>query len=273
MSLVVTPETTAFLERFRVALPHAQLLAGTEGIGLYALAHHMAETAGQIIAIIRPIAKTKAGVPSIATEAIRDLYETARSRQLKASFIIIDDADSMTLSAQNALLKLLEEPNRSTHFILTTHQPEKLLPTIRSRVQRFTVPRVDEITSRRLTKSLGITDEKLRAQILYIASGLPAEISRLSADKRYFDELAARAGQARRFIEGTTYDRLVIIQTFKEDRVGALAFIRILLLILERLFMRTPTRDVAKLIQSLIEAAEAIQTNGNIRLQLSAVMV
>ena len=273
MNLLLSPETKAFVDQFVAKPPQALLLSGAVGVGLYTLAHYMTQSTGQILEIVRPTAKTKAGVPSISTEIIRTIYETARSRQAKASFIIIDDADSMTLSAQNALLKLLEEPNQSTHFILTSHRPDQLLPTIRSRMQQFNVPRVDDMTSHRLTKQLGVTDEKLRAQILYIASGLPAEISRLAADKKYFDELVERAGMARRFIEGSTYDRLVFVQSFKEDRAGALAFIRTLLLILERLFARIPSQDTAKLMKKLLEASEAIQANGNIRLQLSAAMV
>ncbi|MBS5150920.1 MAG: hypothetical protein Q4A63_05410 [Butyricicoccus pullicaecorum] len=46
---------------------------------------------------------------------------------------ILHGADHMNTSAQNALLKVLEEPPRYTFFLLTATQPELLLPTIRSR--------------------------------------------------------------------------------------------------------------------------------------------
>lgn len=46
---------------------------------------------------------------------------------------IVDAADEMNASAANALLKLLEEPPERTTFLLVTHQPTALLPTIRSR--------------------------------------------------------------------------------------------------------------------------------------------
>ena len=49
---------------------------------------------------------------------------------------IIQDADRMTISAQNAFLKTLEEPPEKTILILITDQPGQLLPTIRSRCQR-----------------------------------------------------------------------------------------------------------------------------------------
>ncbi len=50
--------------------------------------------------------------------------------------IILREAERMTTEAQNALLKSLEEPPAHTIFVLTTNQPEILLPTVRSRCQR-----------------------------------------------------------------------------------------------------------------------------------------
>ena len=47
--------------------------------------------------------------------------------------VIIDSAHSMNIQTQNALLKSLEEPPPEIYFILVSSQPEKLLPTIRSR--------------------------------------------------------------------------------------------------------------------------------------------
>ena len=47
--------------------------------------------------------------------------------------VILDAADDMNPEAQNALLKLLEEPPRGVTFLLVAHQPMRLLPTIRSR--------------------------------------------------------------------------------------------------------------------------------------------
>ncbi len=51
-------------------------------------------------------------------------------------FIIIDDAELMSASVANACLKTLEEPPANTHFILVSHDADRLLPTIRSRCQQ-----------------------------------------------------------------------------------------------------------------------------------------
>jgi DNA polymerase III subunit delta' len=47
--------------------------------------------------------------------------------------VIVDSADEMNTSAANALLKMLEEPPARTTLLLISHQPSRLLPTIRSR--------------------------------------------------------------------------------------------------------------------------------------------
>jgi len=50
---------------------------------------------------------------------------------------ILDEAHMLSRAASNALLKTLEEPPAHAHFVLATTEPYKLLPTIRSRTQRF----------------------------------------------------------------------------------------------------------------------------------------
>jgi DNA polymerase-3 subunit delta' len=65
----------------------------------------------------------------------------------KARVFLIDEADKFNDSSANALLKILEEPPRTSHIILITSRPAMLLPTIRSRCQviRFSPVTVDEI--------------------------------------------------------------------------------------------------------------------------------
>ncbi len=51
--------------------------------------------------------------------------------------VIVDAMDEMNVSAANALLKLLEEPPENTTLLLISHQPSRLLPTIRSRCREL----------------------------------------------------------------------------------------------------------------------------------------
>ena len=79
---------------------------------------------------------------SISIDTIRDLlpffYETPEENSRKIA--LIEEADKMTPPAQNALLKTLEEPNVHALLVLLSERPEKLLPTIRSRCLKITVP-------------------------------------------------------------------------------------------------------------------------------------
>ena len=49
--------------------------------------------------------------------------------------VIVDDADTMTINAQNSILKILEEPPKKALLILVVHRIGALIPTIRSRCQ------------------------------------------------------------------------------------------------------------------------------------------
>ena len=57
--------------------------------------------------------------------------------------LIVDEAEAMNRSSENALLKILEEPHRRSLLMLVSHAPGRLLPTIRSRCRRLDVPALD----------------------------------------------------------------------------------------------------------------------------------
>ncbi len=72
---------------------------------------------------------------SIRIEAVRDVLERAGFRPFdgRQRIVIVDDAQTLVVPAQQALLKMLEEPPPATRFVLVTAQPDALLPTVRSR--------------------------------------------------------------------------------------------------------------------------------------------
>ncbi len=77
-------------------------------------------------------------------EEIRNLKESVRFAPPTGKYkvYILDEAHMLTAQASNALLKTLEEPPAHIVFILATTEPEKLLPTIVSRTQRFDFKRL-----------------------------------------------------------------------------------------------------------------------------------
>lgn len=85
---------------------------------------------------------------SIKKQQIKDLQEEFTKKGVESSrkVYMIVDADKMSVSASNSLLKFLEEPSAQTLAFLLTEQPQKILPTIQSRCQMLSfkplLPRV-----------------------------------------------------------------------------------------------------------------------------------
>jgi DNA polymerase-3 subunit gamma/tau len=84
------------------------------------------------------------GASNNGVEQVRELRENARYAPAKSRFkiYIIDEVHMLTSAAFNALLKTLEEPPAHVKFIFATTEPQKVLPTIVSRCQRFDLHRI-----------------------------------------------------------------------------------------------------------------------------------
>ncbi|HNY36310.1 MAG TPA: DNA polymerase III subunit [Candidatus Pacearchaeota archaeon] len=109
---------------------------------------------------------------NIEIEEVRDLQNRLSLKSYNNSLKvgIIDDAHLMRKDAQNALLKVLEEPKGDTLLILITSYPQMLLPTVRSRLEeiKFSVIPRKEIED--YLVSLGADIEKTK-EIALISSG------------------------------------------------------------------------------------------------------
>jgi DNA polymerase-3 subunit gamma/tau len=84
------------------------------------------------------------GASNNGVEQVRELRETAKYAPASCRFkiYIIDEVHMLSTAAFNALLKTLEEPPPHVKFMFATTDPEKVLPTILSRCQRFDLRRI-----------------------------------------------------------------------------------------------------------------------------------
>ena len=84
------------------------------------------------------------GASNNGVEQVRELRETAPYAPAACRFkiYIIDEVHMLTTAAFNALLKTLEEPPAHVKFLFATTEPERVLPTILSRCQRFDLRRL-----------------------------------------------------------------------------------------------------------------------------------
>ncbi|MFE3837786.1 DNA polymerase III subunit delta' [Pseudogemmobacter sonorensis] len=95
--------------------------------------------------------------------------------------VIIDALDEMNVSSANALLKLLEEPPPRALFLLVSHQPARLLPTIRSRCRELRLAALDaEALSDALVQAGGEIDPADRTALAELAAGSVGEAFRLT---------------------------------------------------------------------------------------------
>ena len=84
------------------------------------------------------------GASNNGVEQVRELRETCKYAPASSKFkiYIIDEVHMLSTAAFNALLKTLEEPPAHVKFMFATTDPEKVLPTILSRCQRFDLRRI-----------------------------------------------------------------------------------------------------------------------------------
>jgi DNA polymerase-3 subunit gamma/tau len=142
-------------------LAHAYLFVGPRGIGKTSTARILAKALNCIHGpTITPCGvcdncKEIAGGNSLdvfeidgasnnGVEQVRELRDNVRYAPAKGRYkiYIIDEVHMLTSQAFNALLKTLEEPPEHVKFIFATTEPQKVLPTILSRCQRFDLHRI-----------------------------------------------------------------------------------------------------------------------------------
>jgi len=256
-------------------LPQSLLLTGESGVGLAVISRYIAELRGITPMIILPEKDEKIDLEKgiIGVDIMRRLYNETRTKTAGERIIIIDYAERMTQQAQNAFLKLLEEPGAGVYFILVSHSVSKLLPTILSRTENLNMRPVSLKQSEELLDSLSITDKTKRSQLLFMAEGLPAELTRLANDDAYFERRSVTIKDARELLRGSVYQKLLIAQRYKDDRAATLLLLLDSTKILKKSIVSSPQIDTINHIDKILDAYERIEANGNIRLCLARMII
>jgi DNA polymerase-3 subunit delta' len=239
-----------FLQAFNTGrLHHGWLITGPRGVGKATLAWRLArfllaspEDDGGMFAAPppetldipdnHPVARRIAALSEPRLFLLRRAYDEKKAklqdvisvdevRKMKSFFTlsaadggrrvaIIDAVDEMNPAAANALLKLLEEPPKSVTMFLISHQPARLLPTIRSRCRELRLgPLSAQDLSDALTMASGEVMPDDRIALAELAGGSVGEAFRMT-------NLEGLALYARLVKLMATLPRL--------DRVQALAF-------------------------------------------------
>ena len=173
---------------------HAYILSGEAGMGRKSLAHAFALTllcekggsqpcmnchaCKQVLSGNHPdlIHVTHEKPSSIGVDDIREqVQDTIMIRPYSSYYkvYIMDEAEKMTIQAQNALLKTIEEPPSYAVIILLTTNEDLFLPTILSRcVQLKLKPLKDSVIQKYLEESMGISESDARLYTAFARGNL-----------------------------------------------------------------------------------------------------
>lgn len=184
---------------------HAYLLHGPAGIGKRALAERLAAlllcaapTAEGACGGCKACLLLRAGThpdffdlqpeeqdKPIKVDQVRELVDfVAQTAQLGGrKLVLLEPAEAMNLNAANALLKSLEEPSGDTVLLLVSHQPSRLLPTIRSRCLQQACPLPTPVLAGAwLAAQLPELEPALHRRLLALATGSPLRALQLHRD-------------------------------------------------------------------------------------------
>lgn len=223
--LILHPHTKEHVAQFIARPSHAVLLAGSNGSGK--------TTLGQ--AIVAKILELEPGKlsahpyymtlrsekDSISIDTIRELQrflqlKTIGQRPLRRA-VVVEHAEDLTLEAQNAFLKLLEEPPADTVMILTADSPRSLLPTILSRVQLIPLHAPSEQDLKAHFTAQGKEMSSVE-QAYFLSGGLPGLMSALLDDSNEQHPLLQGVITAKKILQLTTFERLALSEGLSRQK-------------------------------------------------------
>ncbi|NCQ54162.1 hypothetical protein COV88_01170 [Candidatus Saccharibacteria bacterium CG11_big_fil_rev_8_21_14_0_20_41_19] len=275
IKLIINQSSEKLLVAITNRLPQSLLITGQSGVGLTTISLYIAELLKTNPVIILPEKDEKIDIERgiISVDIMRRLYNETSTKTDSMRIIIIDCAERMTHQAQNAFLKLLEEPGKNIHFILVSNSASKLLPTIVSRTENLNIKPISTEQSEQLISGLGVTDVTKQSQLLFMADGLPAELTRLVTNNNYFDKRSSTVRNARELLRGTVYQKLLIANSYKDDRASALNLLLDAAKILNKSITANPQIETIGKIDGILNAYQQIEANGNIRLCLARIVL
>jgi len=224
MKLLLHTDTENHIEHFLKQPSHALLLEGEAGSGKGAVADYIsAEILGLNTAALGSypfLLRTLPEKKTISIATVRNMQDFLRLKTTGTGvirrIIIVENAHCMTVEAQNAFLKLLEEPPPDTLIILTAINNQTLLATIYSRVQRI---RLKALTKNRLTehfKSAGFTEPVIE-KAYYVSEGhIGLMQALLSEDTAH--PLVHSVEAAKSLINKPVYERLIEVDALAKEK-------------------------------------------------------
>ncbi len=257
--------TKTQLELYLAHPNHALILAGPVGVGK----KHVALWLSDQLNIYHHIIERQEKLSAITIEQIRELYNVTRSGSKQ--MIIISDAELMNSAAQNAFLKLLEEPPANSAFILTVNNDHRLLPTIRSRSTTIQVlpPTIDAFTEYTQKNDADFI------RLVRSSGNLPGNVFARMHNSAEWTAYQAQLEETKHFYSSNAYARHKMLISHNYERGWSMQLLQSLARIIDSLIevratdrtsLERMTRQ-ASLVQMTLEAIE--QKPGNPKIHLT----
>ncbi len=205
---------------------------------------------------------------SLKTETIRKIVGDLSTKKTQKHFIFIDQAEKMTLGAQNAFLKVLEEPINQVYFILFTNNPKKLLKTVisRSSVINFNNEIINfenslkkqhkDITEQEITKLKFITNQNLEIA------------NRMLENSDFYKETEELALDAKTLVSDSTENKLLAARKYFDDREKAISLIKTTVKIYQTILLKNNSPKIKNKISEGLNSIKRLQANGSVKIIL-----
>ncbi|MGF7229349.1 MAG: AAA family ATPase [Candidatus Saccharibacteria bacterium] len=283
--LVLHPHSQDLLKAYIVQPSHAILLLGAEGIGKGTIGLGMS---GRLLSVTTDRLATSPTfrhiIPdekrTISIESIRKLQQFVRLKTTGTAtirrVILIENADRMTTEAQNAFLKLLEEPPTDTALIMTAAHIHGLLPTIRSRVQTLSIitpPKAQLLEHFKAQPSSRVT------QAFFLSGGLPGLMTAL-LDGDTSHPLVESVVIAKQILQQQLFERLAHIEPLAKQKEQAISLCDALGRIAQAGLQQAADKQDTKrlkqwhrIIKETYQAKNSFEANANTKLVLTNLML
>lgn len=164
-------------------LAHGYIFFGEPEVGKFYFAKHLANLLenGEFKSVFRPLQDSLILQDSSGIDAMREIKSFLWKKPAVSlkRVVVINNAENLTPQAQNAILKITEEPPENSVLILIASRPENLLPPLLSRLQKIYFGRLsDNEMLKVLAAQAGTSDKK----IVDLAWGRPGRAFRLLND-------------------------------------------------------------------------------------------